>query len=106
MPNRLLTREQWLPYPAEAIFAFFADAPNLDDLTPPWLRFRFLTPRPIPMGVGTLIDYRLTWRRLPIRWRTAIAVWDPPVRFVDRQVRGPSALWVHEHTFEAVAGGT
>ena len=98
--------EQWLPRPLEDIFPFFADARNLEELTPPWLSFTVLTPEPIPMAVGTTIDYRLSWRGIPLRWTSEIAAWDPPHRFVDRQIRGPYRLWHHEHRFEERDGGT
>ena len=65
-----------------------------------------LTPDPIPMAVGTTIDYRLAWRGIPLRWRSEIAAWEPPYRFVDRQLRGPYRLWHHEHRFEERDGGT
>jgi ligand-binding SRPBCC domain-containing protein len=96
-----------LPRPRLEIFAFFADAGNLEALTPPWLRFRIVTPRPIELCAGALIDYRLRVHGLPVRWTSEITVWEPPGRFVDEQRRGPYRLWVHEHTFEdAPAGGT
>jgi len=98
--------EQWLPKPLDEVFPFFADARNLEELTPDWLSFTVLTPEPIPMAVGTTIDYRLAWRGLPLRWRSEIAVWAPPHRFVDRQLRGPYRLWHHEHRFEERDGGT
>jgi ligand-binding SRPBCC domain-containing protein len=103
---RTLTIEQWLPRLIGEVFAFFSDAHNLDVLTPPWLHFRILTPRPIPMGAGTIIEYRLRWRGVPLFWRTEVPLWQPPHRFVDRQVRGPYLQWVHEHTFEERDGGT
>ena len=95
-----------VPRPRAEVFAFFADAGNLQKLTPPWLRFEILTPRPIEMGPGALIDYRLHLYFIPIRWRTRIAVWEPPHRFVDEQLRGPYRLWLHEHTFEEDGDGT
>jgi ligand-binding SRPBCC domain-containing protein len=98
--------EQWLPRPLAEVFPFFADARNLGRLTPDWLSFNVLTPEPIPMAVGTTIDYRISWRGIPLRWTSEIAVWDPPHRFVDRQVRGPYRLWHHEHRFEESEGGT
>jgi len=98
--------EQWLPRPLDEVFPFFADARNLEELTPAWLSFTVLTPEPIPMAVGTTIDYRLAWRGIPLRWRSEIAAWEPPHRFVDRQLRGPYRLWHHEHRFEERNGGT
>jgi len=101
-----LQTEQWLPRPLEEVFAFFSDAANLEELTPPWLHFRILTPLPIEMRAGVLIDYQIQYRIVPLRWRTEITVWEPPHRFVDRQLRGPYRQWIHEHTFEAKDGGT
>lgn len=102
----LLATDQWFPVPRETVFPFFGDAANLEAITPPWLRFEVLTPRPIHMHPGQLIDYKLRLHFFPIRWRTEISAWEPPFRFVDRQLKGPYHFWVHEHTFEEQAGGT
>jgi ligand-binding SRPBCC domain-containing protein len=102
--HRVETR-LWLPCGRDDVFPFFADASNLEAITPPWLRFSVLTPPPIEMRAGTLIDYRLRLHGVPLRWRTEIAVWEPPSRFVDRQVAGPYETWEHEHRFGDVAGG-
>ena len=96
----------WLPRAREEIFAFFSDATSLDAITPPWLRFRTITPSPIQMRTGALIDHQLRIHGIPIRWRSAIKVWEPPIRFVDEQIRGPYRMWIHQHTFEESAGGT
>jgi ligand-binding SRPBCC domain-containing protein len=102
----VLHTEQTVARPIEEVFAFFSDAANLQTITPPWLHFRVLTPQPIEMGVGTMIDYKLRLRVVPLRWRSEITAWEPPYRFVDEQRRGPYRLWVHEHTFEPCDGGT
>ena len=98
--------ETCVPRPHSEVFPFFAEARNLQTLTPPWLKFEVLTPVPIVMRPGTLIDYRITVHGLPIRWRTEITAWDPPHRFVDVQLRGPYTLWHHTHTFAARDNGT
>ena len=101
-----LRREQWIPLPVDEVFAFFSDARNLGEITPPWLGFRILTPRPIRIAAGTKIRYRLGWHGIPMNWKTEIRRWDPPFCFVDAQMSGPYRLWHHTHRFEASGGGT
>jgi ligand-binding SRPBCC domain-containing protein len=102
----LFHTELWLPCQRDEIFQFFTDAQNLKAITPRWLKIQLLTPAPIAMGPGTLIDYRIRVRGLPIRWRTEITEWKPPDLFIDVQLQGPYRLWHHTHTFEEADRGT
>ena len=106
MKEFFLHAELWLPRPITEVFPFFAEAANLEELTPPWLKFEVVTKGPIVMRAGALIDYRIRVHALPIRWRTEIVEWAPPHRFVDTQLKGPYTLWHHTHTFEERDGGT
>ena len=101
-----LSTSLWLPRPRPNVFAFFADARNLEAITPPFLRFVVVTRTPVAMHVGATIDYRLRLHGLPLRWQTEITAWEPPARFVDSQRRGPYAEWVHTHTFDEHDDGT
>jgi ligand-binding SRPBCC domain-containing protein len=106
MRTSIFASTLWLPARREDVFPFFAEAANLERITPPWLSFRVLSPAPVVMAPGTLIDYRLRVRGVPLRWRSRITAWDPPSRFVDEQVRGPYRRWIHQHRFEEEDGGT
>jgi ligand-binding SRPBCC domain-containing protein len=101
-----LEREQYLDQPLPTVFHFFAEAYNLERITPPWLSFQVLTAGPIEMRAGALIDYRLRVHGVPLRWTSRIEDWEPGRRFVDRQVRGPYGLWRHRHMFSEADGGT
>lgn len=98
--------ELWLGRPITEVFEFFSNAANLQCITPNWLDFSILTPNPIPMRVGALIDYRLRIHGIPVRWRTRISAWEPPFYFADEQLKGPYRLWFHEHYFRPVNDGT
>ncbi len=97
---------QWLPRTPDEIFHFYADAFNLEQLTPPWLRFQVVTSPPVTMVAGAEIDYRLRLHGFRISWRSRITAWEPPFRFVDEQIRGPYRRWAHQHTFVPQDGGT
>lgn len=102
MKTYLLERTQIIPRSLDETFAFFSDAFNLERITPPFLRFRILTPAPIKMVPGAVIDYRLALFGVPMYWQTLIESWTPGESFVDSQRKGPYALWRHTHSFEAL----
>ena len=106
MKVHVLHHTQVLPYRIHDLFPFFEKPENLGRITPPQLGFRILTPLPIVMKVGTLIDYTLRVAGVRLRWTTLITTYNPPYEFVDEQLRGPYALWFHRHIFKPVPGGT
>lgn len=105
-PPHQLVREQLIARPLSEVFAFFADAANLEALTPSFLRFHIRTPMPIEMRAGARLEYSLSLFGVPMRWKTRITEWVPGVRFVDEQESGPYALWRHTHEFEARGDAT
>lgn len=106
MKVHILEVEQFVPRPRSRVFAFFDRPENLVQITPPHLGFRLLTPSPVPMKEGAVIDYVVTLGGLPLRWRSLITTYEPPDRFVDEQLLGPYSFWHHTHLFTPVEGGT
>ncbi len=104
--NHVVEREQFVPRPLHEVFSFFADAANLERITPPKLHFRILSRLPVDMHPGAVIDYQLSLFGVPFRWRTLIESFDVGRQFIDVQLRGPYRSWRHVHDFESVAGGT
>jgi ligand-binding SRPBCC domain-containing protein len=100
MRTHHLHAELRIERPLEEVFPFFSDPRNLEAITPPWLHFRIVRATTPAVMLGTEIDYRLCIRGFPLRWRSRISVWQPPLRFVDEQVLGPYRLWRHLHSFE------
>jgi ligand-binding SRPBCC domain-containing protein len=101
-----LERSQTVARPRAEVFAFFSDAANLQRITPSFVGFQLLTPPPVPIAEGTLIDYRIRLYGVPVRWRTRIERFEPGVAFSDIQLKGPYRSWHHRHTFTDVPGGT
>jgi ligand-binding SRPBCC domain-containing protein len=99
MKTYRISTETLIDAPINTVFDFFSKAENLEQLTPKTLKFKILTPLPIEMKMGALIDYKISIRGIPMRWKTEIAIWEPGKRFVDRQLKGPYKQWIHEHRF-------
>ena len=100
-----LESNQFINKPIEEVFQFFSKPENLSVITPAKLGFKILSPNPIKMEVGRLIDYNIYLMGIPIHWRTLITDYEPPNMFVDQQIKGPYAMWHHTHTFHKVKGG-
>jgi len=101
-----MVSDQYVPAPLDKVFAFFGKPENLARITPPWLGFRILTPSPVLMREGALIDYGISLGPFPTRWRSLITAYDPPHSFVDQQLNGPYSFWHHTHRFEKEGSGT
>ena len=101
-----LKASMWVNLPLEETYSFFDKAENLQKITPEHLSFKILTPAPITMQTGTIIDYLTTIAGIPMRWTSSIQEYDAPHSFIDTQLKGPYSFWHHEHRFEAHEGGT
>ncbi|MBU1052278.1 MAG: SRPBCC family protein [Proteobacteria bacterium] len=107
MKNHLITRSMKLPFNIEKVFQFFCDVKNLQRITPPELNFKILSPLPIEIAKGTIIDYQMSLFKIPFRWRSEICKWNPPFEFMDTQVeKGPYKIWEHTHRFYKENGNT
>ncbi|MBC7385005.1 MAG: SRPBCC family protein [Cryobacterium sp.] len=102
----MLEAGSWIPSPLSEVFPFFSVETNLERLTPSFMNFRVVGKSTTEIQEGTLIDYRLRVRGVPMKWRTRIEEWNPGNSFVDTQLKGPYALWHHTHRFESLNGGT
>jgi len=100
MAEHILERRHIIEKSCAEVFDFFADAGNLERITPPELNFHIITPQPIDIKKGALIDYQLKLYGIPIRWKTEITQWNPPHDFVDTALKSPYKQWIHLHTFE------
>jgi hypothetical protein len=105
-PMYLLSTSQTVSSDLETVFTFFAQPENLARITPPWLDFQILTPLPLTMRTGAVIDYQIKLGPIPTRWRTLITGFEPGKMFVDEQLNGPYSFWHHTHRFAATDQGT
>jgi len=101
---KIITK-QFVKRPLAEVFEFFSSPENLAEITPEDLNFKILTPEPLEMKRGAVIDYTIKLFKIPVHWRTLITTFEPPYRFVDEQIKGPYSLWHHTHIFKEVSGG-
>ncbi|MEO8514558.1 MAG: SRPBCC family protein [Ignavibacteria bacterium] len=103
---RTIIRETEINKPIEEVFGFFCKAENLNLITPPSLNFKIFTPLPIEMKKGTIIEYKIKLNGISFKWKTEITEWNPPHSFLDRQLKGPYRVWIHEHLFSSKGNAT
>lgn len=117
MPQHFET-SQWVPFPVELVFAFFANPHNLPHLMPAELSARIEDvrlnpppPRPVAAdparrfqslaaGAGTeiLISFRpISWLPPRLSWTARIVDFAWNSHFVDEQIRGPFEAFRHRH---------
>ena len=101
-----LEREQTVNRPLEEVFEFFSKPENLARITPPHMGFNILTPLPIDMRSGTVIDHTVRIFGVIVRWQALISSYDPLRSFTDEQLKGPYTYWHHRHRFEKYGNGT
>ena len=82
------------------VFDFFSNPENLSILTPKKLDFKILTPLPILMKEGQIIDYTINLFGIKVHWRTIITEFIKNNRFIDQQLKGPYSIWHHTHEFK------
>ena len=102
-----LVRQQVVSANLDVVWDYFASPKNLDEMTPPDMKFKILSGGEEAMYLGQLIEYRV--QIMPMvssRWLTEIAHLEEKTFFVDEQRLGPYQFWYHEHRFEPVKGGT
>ncbi len=102
----VLIKDTTINRPLNEVFDFFSKVENLNSITPPDMHFKILSPLPIHIQKGTLIDYKIKVNGIPFKWKTEISEWEPPYRFIDKQLNGPYNTWIHEHIFEERNGVT
>ncbi len=104
--DQVFYSEQYFDAPRDKVFSFFSKAHNLEEITPPTLNFHILSMSTPEIEEGTLIDYRLKIRGVPVGWQTLIKEWKPSDHFRDQQMKGPYQKWDHTHRFEDLGTGT
>ncbi len=100
-----LTVTQFIPASEQKVFDFFSEAKNLETITPPWLNFRITNCSTPKISAGTLFEYKLKVRGLPVKWKTLISTWQPNQSFTDTMLKGPYKFWDHTHEFKIVQDG-
>jgi ligand-binding SRPBCC domain-containing protein len=106
MKIHTLQKGQFLARPLEEVFSFFEKPNNLATITPPWLGFRIISATPIVMKQGAIFEYSVRVMGIRMPWKSLIAEYQPPFRFVDEQLAGPYSFWRHTHSFSELARGT
>ncbi len=106
MKIHTLIRHHIVKAPREEVFAYYSDPYHLEKITPPSYHLNVLTPRPVTVETGTLIDYSVRWRGLLFRWTSLIIECHFPSNLIEVQTKGIFSSWHHQYTFETHKDGT
>tara|TARA_B100000242_G_scaffold285821_1_gene250697 strand:+ start:1124 stop:1891 length:768 start_codon:yes stop_codon:yes gene_type:complete len=101
-----LYTEQLIHKEIESVFEFYATPNNLNLITPKFLNFKILGDKVDTTSEGMIFKYRLNLHKFPVFWKSKIEEWDPPIKFVDKQLIGPYLKWHHQHHFERIEKNT
>ena len=98
------THEFVVDAPLAVVAEFHRRSASMGAITPPPVIVR-IHEAPDLLGEGDEMAFTLYMGPLPIHWRARIEE-TSATGFVDRQLSGPYAAWVHRHRFEAIDEST
>lgn len=107
MKKYILERQTILKSTLNEAWRFFSNPANLNYITPPEMKLNVIS-RGLPEKIHSGLNIQYTVQPLfgiRLNWTTEIKDVNEPFYFADDQIKGPYALWHHEHSFEEINDG-